>query len=332
MELKNQAKFHPLKYLNSLIDECDKNGVMLFEKTEALSIDEEDDFVTVKTTGKNSIKAKHVIIATHNPFDVYTIFVGRLHQCNSYVINLEIPKDKIKEALYWDTEEPYHYMRIDSGENFDSLILGGVDHRTGEENISIEERYKSLEEYIKQILPDLNYKLVHKWSGQVIESVDGLPFIGFVPGSKRKLIGTGFAGNGMTYGTLTAKICSDLINGQSNKYENLFSTSRLKNIAGVLKEGAAYVNHMIKRPFEGEDISENDIQNNSGAVINKDGKKIAIYKDGNGKVIRMSAICTHMGCVVEWNNDSKTWDCPCHGSRFEKTGEVLNGPAEKPLI
>ena len=178
-----------------------------------------------------------------------------------------------------------------------------------------------------------NVKVTHRWSGQVIETPDGLPYIGET--AAHQFVGTGFSGNGMTFGTLTGMMAADRIAGRTNPWSDLFDPGRKKvrnALWDYVKENKDYPYYMIRDRFAGaEGRSLRDVPRGSGKIIESKAGKLAVYRDARGATTKLSAICTHMGCVVEWNNAERTWDCPCHGSRFKTDGAVIAGPAESPL-
>lgn len=258
----------------------------------------------------------------------------------TYVIGGLIPKDSIRPGLWWDTGntksewviEPYHYVRLQPFDEYhDLLISGGEDHKTGQVdkgNPEEQNRYEKLERWTRQHFPSMK-EIVYHWSGQVMEPVDMMAFIGKNPGDKNIYIATGDSGNGMTHGTIAGMLISDLILGKSNPWEKLYDPSRitLKATGNFLKEvgnmSAQYLDY-----FDAGDVkSINDLNPGQGAIVNMKGKKVALYKDELHVLHAFSAICPHLGCVLQWNTDENSFDCPCHGSRFTCEGTVVNGPA-----
>lgn len=333
LEFPNNAKFHPVKYLYGLAEKIVHNGGRIFEHSE---VEEYEQIPRAKVKTKTgSVSANHVVIATHNPnnyaFEVHT----RLIPANTYVI-AGTCSDLVEEGLYVDTEEPYHYFRVDKivdGATTSRFLLGGEDHKTGETE-NLEKRHQQLENYLEKFLGKGKFKVTHRWSGQVINTIDGLPFMGeYLFSPSHFLAGTGYAGDGYPFGTLAGMICADQIIGNDNKWSNLYSTKRFRGAGEFLKLNAKFMKELVAgrlRVREGESAI-NSIEKGSGKVINSRGKKIAVYKSENGEVKKMSAVCTHLGCIVDWNDQAKTWDCPCHGSRYTKDGKVSRGPARKPL-
>jgi Rieske Fe-S protein len=232
-----------------------------------------------------------------------------------------VPHGSIPIASFWDTNDPYQYLRVDWQGAEDYAILGGEDHKTGQGENS-EVRYQRLEDALREIAPEAIVD--HHWSGQVIETNDGVPFIGEI--SPGQFIATGFSGNGMTFGTVAAMMASDWAAQRKNPWTDLFAPSR-KKLKGsawdYLKENKDYPYYLIKSRLaapEGESLSA--LAPGEGKILKLRGRKMAVYRHPSGKVEKHSAICTHMGCVVRWNSAEITWDCPCHGSRFRTDGSV----------
>jgi len=258
------------------------------------------------------------------------LFQTKLAPYSTYAIGAKIPSGAVPEASYWDTADPYNYLRIECQEGHDYAIYGGGDHKTGQVEES-QTRYADLEQRLKWLIPQA--EVDHWWSGQVIETNDGLPFIGEM--TAKQFISTGYAGNGMTFGTLGGMMAADYVQGRTNPWSQLFDPHRKKVRGGTwdyLKENKDYPFYMVKdRLFSAAETSLDAIKPGEGKIVQLKSGKVAAYRDDTGKLSVKSAICTHMGCVVRWNVAEKTWDCPCHGSRFKATGEVIGGPAETPL-
>jgi Rieske Fe-S protein len=232
--------------------------------------------------------------------------------------------------MFWDTSEPYYYLRIQPHGEGDYAIFGGKDHKTGQE-INLDERYRRLEELLLSVLPGA--ELADRWSGQVIEAHDGLPYIGET--AEHQFVATGFAGNGMTFGTLAAMMARDAVAGRKNPWSELFRPDRKKIFGGAwdyIKENIDYPYYMAKDRLRGaEGNSLDDVGAGEAKILRLDGDWVAAHRDRHGEAHACSAVCTHMGCIVHWNSAEATWDCPCHGSRFTPDGELLAGPAESPL-
>jgi glycine/D-amino acid oxidase-like deaminating enzyme/nitrite reductase/ring-hydroxylating ferredoxin subunit len=330
MILDNNAKFHPLKYLYALAQKIEQYGGRIYEYSEVTGYEHRGGPV-VKTSHAR-IHAKKLVLASHNPNNLAMEVHTRLKPFQTYVIAGKIPKNKVTEGLYIDTYDPYHFFRVDSGEKHDRFLLGGEDHETGKAS-DTQKAHQILENYLQKILPDQQYEITNQWSGQVISTIDGLPFIGklmLVPGPV--YAATGFAGDDMTFGTLSAKIIAETILKRPHPWADLYSTRLFKGLGEFLKVNYNFIREYIKgrRKIPTRPVYQ-DLSPESGSVVREHGRPVAIYKNPQGEITKLSAVCSHLGCIVKWNNQAKTWDCPCHGSRFKADGQVLNGPAHKPL-
>jgi len=329
----HQARFHPLKYLSALLRSIPGDDSHVFENTEASEIESKP--LTVHA-GKHRIRCSYLMIATHTPLLGKTgLFKGTLFQSKlalytSYVLGARLPRGSVPEALFWDTSDPYYYLRADRHDGHDYVIFGGDDCKTGQEkdpNLT----FVRLEAKLKTLLPAAEPQ--YRWLGQVIQTNDGLPFIGENDG--QQFIATGYCGNGFTLGTLAALMARDRYFGRKNPWFDLFAVNRTKFHGGTwryLVENKDYPYYMVRdrlAPAEGDSIE--DLKIGEGKILRLEGKKVAAYRDQDGRVLLLSPVCTHLKCIVRWNNADQTWDCPCHGSRFKPDGEVFSGPAESPL-
>ncbi|MEY2525464.1 MAG: hypothetical protein QOE73_235 [Verrucomicrobiota bacterium] len=329
----NQAKFHPRKYLGQLVATIPGDGSHVFEESEAGEFDAEKRRVKVRN---HWIGFQRVVLATNNPLvglasiSWATLFQTKLALYSSYVLGAMVPRGAIPIGLFWDTKDPYDYLRVDRHDDFDYAIFGGEDHKTGQVS-DTEKCFARLFAQLKKIVPVA--RLDHRWSGQVIVTNDGLPFIG--SNADGQFIATGFCGNGITFGTISAIMARDWATGAKNPWSDLFDVERKKIKGGTwdyLRENKDYPYYLIKDRFtRAEADSVRDLEPGHGMIVKSRGKKAAAYRDPDGKVHKVSAVCTHMGCIVRWNPAESTWDCPCHGSRFKPSGEVIAGPAEDPL-
>ena len=333
VEFGEQAKFHPRKYLAALARLVDGGGSHVFDHSSCEEIC--DAPLSVKANG-HRITADYVVIATHTPLMGKTnvasamLFQTKLYLYTSYVVGGTLPNGTCPEALFWATNDPYDYLRIDRHRQHDYAIFGGQDHKTGQSDRT-DACFDALEKKARSVLPGL--MVTHRWSGQVVETNDGLPYIG--ESSDRQFVATGYAGNGMTFGTLAAMMARDAAAGRKNPWADLFDPGRTKIKGGgwdYLKENIDYPYYMVRDRFAGaEGRSVRAVRRGEGKVLELNGQRVAVWRRPDGSVVRLSAICTHMGCTVGWNAAERTWDCPCHGSRFKPTGQVLAGPAENPL-
>ncbi len=334
LRFPKQAQFHPLKYLSGLIKIIQKHGGEIYEKSQAKDIQEDHEGVVVELENGCTIRAETAVIATHVPFN--DRFKMHLKQAayRTYVIAGEIPKNSVEKSLYWDTEAPYHYIRLvnkSSAGAQDFLMVGGEDHKTGQDD-ECGEKFQNLREWTQKNFPMMKRASL-QWSGQIIQTMDGLAFIGLNPGNKRIYIGTGYSGSGMTYGTIAGSMLTDLIFGKENSLAQLYHPARktVKALGRFMKESINVAEQYAGGMATGSDVTLKDLTPGSGIVVAEGLKKIAVYKEKTGKICKFSAVCPHLGCIVKWNNAESTWDCPCHGSRFEAHGKVLNGPAPTDL-
>ena len=331
MLLPGQGIFHPVKYLRGLINAIDGRGSHVFEHSEVTEFTEKP--LGVKVNG-HTVRGRHMIFATHVPLMgnngilSATLFQSKLSSYSSYVIGGAIDKGAVPVACFWDTSNPYYYLRIDPERNY--VIFGGEDHKTGQDDHT-SARYVRLEAHLRSFVPSVQVE--HRWSGQVIETNDGLPFIGEL--GERQFVATGFAGNGLTFGTLAGMMACDHIAGRKNPWSGLFDVHRKGILGGAwdyLKENIDYPYYLLKdRLLGAENAGIETVGKGEGRILVIDGKRMAVSRNQHGKLIVRSATCTHMGCLVRWNEAEGTWDCPCHGSRFTPDGDVLAGPAETPL-
>ena len=333
IEVAGQARFHPRKYLAALARLVEGDGSHVHEHTQSEEIVE--DPLSIKV-GEHTIACDYVIIATHTPLIgknnivSATLFQSKLFLYSTYVVGGRVPRGTIPDALFWDTADPYHYLRLDRQKDYDFVIFGGEDHKTGQA-ADTESCYSALERAITQLVPNID--ITHRWSGQVIETADGLPFIGEM--SSRQFAATGYAGNGMTFGTVAGMMARDAVLGRRNPWDDLFDPGRTKVLAAAwnyIKENADYPYYLMKDRLSGPDgQSLRELPRGQGKILEINEKRVAAWRSPSGTVTMLSPVCTHMGCEVEWNEAESTWDCPCHGSRFKPTGAVLSGPAESPL-
>jgi glycine/D-amino acid oxidase-like deaminating enzyme/nitrite reductase/ring-hydroxylating ferredoxin subunit len=333
VEVADQAKFHPRQYLAALADRVDRGGSYVFEHTESGEIS--DSPLRVEANG-HTIRCGHIVIATHTPLMGLTGMLSalalqtKLYLYTSYVVGGRLPEGTVPEASFWDTSDPYYYLRIDRHRGFDYAIFGGQDHKTGQVD-DPRQCYDALEAKARVLLPQL--QVTHHWSGQVVETNDGLPFIGET--APHQFAATGYAGNGMTFGTAAGMMARDYVLGTQNPWQELFDVGRTKIKGGAwdyLKENVDYPYYLMKKWLTGpQGTSLREIKKGEGKILELEGETVAAYRSERGRVTLLSPVCTHMGCRVEWNTTESTWDCPCHGSRFEPNGDVLAGPAESPL-
>lgn len=348
----NQAQFQPLKYLRGLCEAIIEYDGKIFTQTHAQEINSH----SIKTSDGYFVEARNIVIATNAPIiDKTSKIYEKQNAYRTYVIGARINKNAIPRALYWDTGNhnsessvaPYHYIRIqrrDDDNDYDLLIVGGEDHQAGTalSDKDVEQRYSKLEFWTKERFPIEEDGIEYRWSGQVMEPQDSIAFIGHNPGDENNnvYIATGDSGNGMTHGTIAGIILTDLILGKNNPWTSLYDPSRepRTKLNATDEEGGekGTDNGEGENSTSKEDdkmsrtSSYEELLPKQGTVI--EDKKIALYKDEEGKLHTYSAVCTHLGCTVSWNNLEKSFDCPCHGSRFSaSSGNVVNGPANREL-
>lgn len=330
----DQGEFHIMEYLNGLAQAITKLGGTIFTETKVTEIDKNG-----VTANGFKINAAHIVVATNSPINNIFTMHTKQSAYRSYVIGAKVENGKLPHALWWDTGDheaqwntaPYHYVRIEETDGHDVLIVGGEDHKTGQahdEQLSEGQRYERLEAWARQHFPDME-EVIYRWSGQVLEPIDMLAFIGKNPGDENIYIITGDSGNGMTHGTLGGMIVCDLICEKENPYAGLYDPSRIT--WGAARDFIEESVNMAAQYFDwfsaGEKAEIEKIPKGEGAVISSGFDRYAVYRDDDNQLHAHSAICPHLGCVVNWNGDEKSWDCPCHGSRFCKEGKVVNGPA-----
>ena len=327
----NQGQFHPLKYLAALADLIEQKGGRIHCGTHVSEVVGGEQARVTSVNG-SVVTCEAIVVATNTPVNDLVAIHTKQAAYQTYVIGARIPRGSITRALYWDTPDPYHYVRIQElDENSELLIVGGEDHKTGQED-DADTRFSNLEHWTRERFPVAD--IVYRWSGEVMEPVDGLAFIGRNPLDKDNVfIATGDSGNGMTHGTIAGILISDLISGRDNDWEALYEPSRktLRALPEFAKENLNVAAQFADLITPGEVESASEIQPGTGAVIRRGLMKIAAYRDDSGKVHERSAICRHLGCVVDWNSFEKTWDCPCHGSRYDALGKVIQGPANSDL-
>jgi len=334
LRFPDQGRFHPLKYCAGLIAAIAVRGVRFHADTAYVSHREDQDGVTVECGNGATIRAAAALFATNSPVNDRVTIHTKQVPMRSYAIAGPVPKGSVADALVWDSLEPYHYCRIQPwNEGHDLLIVGGEDHQSGTGN-DMEQRFAAIEHWTRDHYPSFASPQF-RWSGQVLEPVDFLPFSGLNPGNLRTYIHSGDSGMGMTNGVAGALNFIALLTGDKAHFSELFDPARKPHSAVALKEFAIGQGEVIANFAEyatpGEVSSADEIKPGEGAILRRGLKKIAAFRDDDGKLIERSAVCTHVGCIVHWNGLERCWDCPCHGSQFAIDGSVLNGPAITPL-
>ncbi len=329
----DQAQFHPLKYLAGLARGIERAGGRLFSGTHVERV-EGGKYPSV-SAGAVTLSAGAVVIATNSPINDRIFIHSKQAPYTTYVIGAQVPAGSVPRGLYWDMNDPYHYVRphpVRDELEYDILIVGGEDHKSGQAD-DMDKRHARLERWARKRFPMIE-GIAFRWAGQVMESMDGLAFIGKNPGFDDNVyVVTGDTGMGMTHGTIAGMLISDLILEQPNRWEKLYDPSRkpLRAAGKFLKENANVALRYADWVLPGDEVSTEEIPPGEGAIVRDGLKKLAIYRDPYGALHQFSAVCPHLGCIVQWNSVERTWDCPCHGSRFDKLGTVINGPANKGL-
>jgi glycine/D-amino acid oxidase-like deaminating enzyme/nitrite reductase/ring-hydroxylating ferredoxin subunit len=335
LHFPRQAQVHPLKYLAGLARAITRDGGRIYTGTKAMDITDGEP-ATVKTSDGYTITADEIVVATNSPVNDWMVLHTKQAPYRTYAIGLHIPRGSLPHILLWDTATPYHYVRVapndvtpDGSPNADAdiLIVGGEDHKTGQAQ-NTTDRFHTLETWARQRFP-MAGNVLYRWSGQVLEPVDAIAFIGQNPGNEHIYVITGHSGNGMTYGTIGGMLITDLITKTDNPWTELYDPGRInvRSVTEFAKENLNVAEQYAHWLTPGDVGSIDDIPPGSGAVIRRGMRKLAVYKDETGHVTQCSAVCTHLYCIVDWNDTEKTWDCPCHGSRFDPQGHVITGPA-----
>jgi len=331
LRFPNQARFHPTKYLQGLVRCIKQRDGRLFEDTAVMTVEEEDGAVVVKTEGGQTIRAKSAVIATNSPIvDRYALH-SKQAPYRSYAMALALPHGKLSDALYWDMLSPYHYVRLQPGRDSDYLIVGGADHKSGEAD-DAEVRYEALEAWVRNLVPDLG-GVTHRWSGQVLETIDYSSFSWRNPGSKNVYVHTGDSGQGLTLGVVGSLIIARMIVQGEDLWQDVYGPERktASALSTFISENVTAIKNFAQYVAPGEVGSFDEIQRGRGAIVRQGLKKVAAYRDEAGAIHACSAACTHLGCHLHWNSFERCWDCPCHGSQFSIDGAVLNAPAIFPL-
>ncbi len=280
------------------------------------------------TEANHRVSARHVVVATNTPVNDMVIMHTKQAPYRTYAIAFDVPAGWIERALYWDDADPYHYVRLHGADGRTLLIVGGEDHKTGQ-GPGPEKSMVALEQWARRNFAQAG-AIAFRWSGQVMEPVDSLAFIGRNPGDEENVfIVTGDSGHGMTHATIASILIPDLIAGQSNPWEQIYDPRRksLRSAGTFAHENINVAAQYRDYATAGEVASVDQIEPSGGAILREGVRKLAVYRDKEGHVHRFSAVCPHLKCIVRWNEIEKTWDCPCHGSRFAADGHVINGPA-----
>lgn len=333
LRFPGQGQVHPIKYLAGVAQAIIRDGGQIFTHTHVREI-RGGESARVRTTQGATVTAAAIVVATNSPVNDRVIVQTKQAPYRTFVIGAAVPRDSVPHGLYWDTEDPYHYVRLQraaAGETHDILIVGGEDHKTGQAD-DAEFRYARLEKWTRERFQISEIRF--RWSGQVIEPFDGMAYIGRNPMDHDNVyIATGDSGHGMTHGTIAGILLTDLIVGRKNAWAELYNPSRVTRGAAAefARESANVAAQYTDWLTPGSAHDESEIPAGSGAVVRRGLMKTAVYRDDEGNLHECSAVCPHLGGIVTWNHSEKIWECPVHGSRFDRYGKVLNGPSPSDL-
>lgn len=328
--LPGQAQFHPIKYLQGLLTAYTKAGGLIVEHTKIEAVETEDGIHTAKSE-EHAFRSRSIIYATHTPPGI-NLFSFRCAPYRSYVLAVKLKSNAYPDGLIYDMQDPYHYIRTHEISGQKLLLVGGNDHKTGHDDPA--KAFEDLEKYTRKYFNVSSVK--YQWSSQYYIPVDGLPYVGQIPFYAEGIYcATGYNGNGMMLGSISGQILAGTIIGKEHPYADLFSTSRIKPVDGFtefVKENADVVYHFVADRLT---ITETDslkrLKPGTGKVVEFDNRKVAVYRDESGVIHALNPVCTHAACIVNWNGEEKSWDCPCHGARYDIEGKVLTGPAQRDL-
>jgi glycine/D-amino acid oxidase-like deaminating enzyme/nitrite reductase/ring-hydroxylating ferredoxin subunit len=337
-----QAQMHPLKYVSGLVSSLERAGVRIHGDTRVTQV-EGGSPARVVTQSGTVVTADAVVVATNAPMNERVTIHTKQGAYRTYVVAASAPRGSVPRALYWDTAQraedegeqaaSYHYVRVANAPSGEVLIVGGEDHKTGQAHDE-SDRFLRLEAWARERFPSMG-DVVSRWSGQVLEPVDSVGFIGPDPtGQQNVFIVTGDSGNGMTGGTVAGILLADLVRGVENPWAPVYDPARItvRSLPRFAKENLDAATHLVGDRLGTSEVSSlAAIEPGHGALVRSGREKIAVYRDPQGDYHARSAVCTHLGCLVQWNRSARTWDCPCHGSRFSPHGTVVNGPAVEDL-
>ncbi|MFD2639199.1 FAD-dependent oxidoreductase [Piscibacillus salipiscarius] len=334
LSMKNQAQFHPLKYLSHLIKLIQDKGGKFYEQTVAVDVEDAHGAAVVVTRDGFRVKANYALACSHFPFYEGTgLYSTRMYASRSYVLAVKANKP-YPGGMYLSVDKPEHSIRKATYNGEEVYLIGGEDHKTGQGK-GMMEHFKGLKRFCDDLFTENEYEILHRWSAQDLITLDKIPYVGPITKKRQNvLIATGYRKWGMTNGTNAAKLMSDYVLGEMNPYQDVFSPSRFSPDPSLKKffmENLDMAKHLIKGKMEVPRTKIEELDHDEGSIIRMDGERKGAYKDPDGQVHIVDTTCTHAGCEVNWNESERSWDCPCHGSRFSYTGEVLEGPAETPL-
>lgn len=333
LTMRNQHQFHPVKFLAPLLDEIERLGGKIYEHTRAIRLAKNEDII--HTENGSQIACEKVVVASHYPFNDFDgLYFSKLSISRSYALAAKV-EGSVPKAMYLSVDSPSQSLRsIPNANGEDWLLIGGDDHDTGKSSTSTQAHYNNLEAFGRSLfgLQEVKYH----WSAQDMATLDNVPYIGkMTAASDRVFVATGFNKWGMAMGAFAGQLLSDLVLENSNKYMNLFAPTRskikLKDAQQFLKKNTTVAKDFVSTKAQRSSMTPEDLKTDEGGIVSVNGKKAGAYRDSEGQLHLVKTTCTHMGCGVRWNDAERSWDCACHGSRFSYDGDVLNGPAVKPL-
>jgi glycine/D-amino acid oxidase-like deaminating enzyme/nitrite reductase/ring-hydroxylating ferredoxin subunit len=331
LRFSGQAEIHPLRYLAALALGVQREGGIIFTGAHVERIEKAPTRVIAQ--GGHEVRCAAVVVATNAPISPRVTLHSKLSAHRTYVVGLALPRGIAPPALFWDTERPYHYMRKlhRDGASEDIILVGGGDHRTGQSDDGAQ-RYAELEMWARERFPEAG-ELRYHWSGQILEPVDGLAYIGQVDRDEPMLVATGDSGHGITHGTIAGMLIGAILAGRESPWRKLYDPHRLnfRSLPALARENLNTFGQ-YRGWLSSADVDDvSHIPRQSGAVLRRGLKRIAAFRDAEGQLHMRSAVCPHLGGVVQWNSSEESWDCPCHGSRFDALGRVICGPANSDL-
>lgn len=323
-----QAQLHPLKYVRQLARAIQSDDCLIFEKSPVWSIDEKQGFVKTATC---MVRAEHIVMATHTPKG-FNVLQTELGPYREYAVAAQLHGQQLPAGIFWSADSPKRSIRSVDVDGRPYVLIVGEKHKTGQRQ-DTEAGYRLLEATLKTHFNI--HSIAYRWSAQHYRAADGLPYIGLAVGMTRLYLACGFSTDGLTYGTLAGILLADEITGAENRFSALYSPRRftpLKSAKNFFKENLNVASFYIRDYAQGPAAKKlAEVAPGEGELVDVDGDKMAVYRDENGRLYVLSPVCTHLKCIVHWNRSERSWDCPCHGSRFGYDGTIIEGPALEPL-
>ncbi len=324
--IEGQAQFHPLNYVRALARHLAEDGCRICENTRATAIDDGRGLVQTET---GTVQAHRIVLATHTPKGIYAV-QSAMEVYREYGVAVRLQSGSYPEGIYWNTSTRHSIRSYRDGDESYLIAIGGH-HKVGHEERT-DLCYEALDKHVRERFDVA--RSVYRWSAQNYRTADGLPYIGRSSGADRTYIATGFGADGLVYGTLAAAIIAEDLQGRESRWSDLYDASRftpIKSAKGFMRESAGVAMDLARDWLKRHPKAFEEIRTGEGRVLEIEGERLAVFRDFDRRFIAVSPVCTHMGCIVHWNNAEKSWDCPCHGSRFSVEGAVIEGPALAPL-